>query len=421
MGHRAAPRHTRVLLVAVPVVIVVLAAAAFMALSGDDSAPAGSAAPGSSAIVLTEPTPGASESDTTPRFAGSATHDGDTGARIAVRVYDGAEVAGRPVRTSRVITDSSGGWSVENGTPLKPGTYTARAEQRGGGQPTRRSTPVTFTVSDPGVGGGDPALIAAGDIASCGSMLGDEQTAAVVSKLTGDIQTIGDNAYDHGTAAEFECFDSSWGRFKDRIHPSLGDHEFDRSETAEPYFAYFGSAAGDPLKGWYSYDLGSWHIIVTNPNCGRIEGGCEEGGEQEQWLRQDLAGNPRQCTLAVIGGPLFSSGKVHGSESSYHDFWKALYDEGADVVLSADDHLYERFAPQTPDGISDVDRGIRQFTVGTGGYFLYDFAKTLPLSEVRENGTHGVLRLTLHPASYDWKFHPVAGSTFTDTGSSECH
>ena len=172
MGHRAPLRRTRVLLVAVPVVIVVLAAAAFAALSGDDSAPTGSAAPGSSAIVLTEPTPGASESDTTPRFAGSATHDGDSSARITVRVYDGAVVSGRPVRTSRVISDSSGGWSIENGTPLKPGTYTARAEQRGGGQPTRRSTPVTFTIADPGANERDPALIAAGDIASCGADTG---------------------------------------------------------------------------------------------------------------------------------------------------------------------------------------------------------------------------------------------------------
>jgi hypothetical protein len=337
-----------------------------------------------------------------------------------VRVYKGEGVSGPVLRLPRVISDRSGQWSVEDGSPLAPGTYNARAVQRLEGGATRYSSPVTFTVAAPEAADHAPALIAAGDIASCGSARGDDETAAVLARLSGDIQTIGDNAYDHGSSAEFGCFDSTWGRYKSRIHPSLGDHEFDLG-NARPYFTYFGAAAGDPAKGYYSYDVGPWHIIVTNPNCGRLDGGCEEGGEQEKWLREDLVANPRQCTLAVIGGPLFSSGKVHGSESSYRDFWRALYDEGADVVLSADDHVYERFAPQTPDGMSDTDRGIRQFTVGTGGYFLYDFAATKPLSEARQNRTHGVLRLVLHPASYDWKYHAVAGSKYTDEGSSACH
>ena len=319
-----------------------------------------------------------------------------------------------------MIPGPDGKWSVEDGAALPPGVYTARVAQKDSDGRTGMSAAVPFTITSPPAAGEDPALIAAGDIGSCGSSKGDEGTAALLGRLTGAIQTIGDNAYQHGSTAEFACFHSTWGRYKSRIHPSLGDHEYDLG-NADPYFAYFGAAAGDPAKGYYSYNLGEWHIVVTNPVCHELEGGCEDGGAQESWLRDDLAANPRQCTLAVVGGPLFSSGAVHGNESSYKDFWRALYDHGADVVLSADDHVYERFAPQTPAGLSNTTNGIRQFTVGTGGFFLYEFGRTQPLSEERRSGTHGVLRLVLRSGSYDWRFHSVAGSTYTDTGSGNCH
>ena len=263
-------------------------------------------------------------------------------------------------------------------------------------------------------------MIAAGDIASCGSSLGDEATAALLGQLTGEIQTIGDNAYDQGSTADFQCFNSSWGAYKSRIHPSLGDHEYDLG-NANPYFAYFGAAAGDPAKGYYSYDIGTWHVVVTNPVCDRVPGGCDAGSPQEQWLRADLAAHPNQCTIAVIGGPRFSSGAIHGSETDPAAMWQALYDNGAEVVLSADDHVYERFAPQTPSGVSDPVNGIRQFTVGTGGYYMYQFGHPLPLSEQRYTGTYGVLRLELRSGGYDWKFHSVAGATYTDAGSASCH
>ncbi len=374
---------------------------------------------GAPAPVLDEPVDGSATTDSTPTFAGTVeTASGDV-PTVKVRVYKGSEVSGAPLRRSQIIAGRDGKWSLEDGTPLAPGTYTAQAAQTDRAGDAGLSDAVTFTVDPPREVGDAPALIAAGDIADCGST-GDDKTAALLAKLTGEIQTIGDNAYPKGSTEDFRCFDASWGRFKSRIHPSLGDHEYDLGD-AKPYFAYFGKAAGDPKKGYYSYDLGTWRIAVTNSVCHVVPGGCDAGSPQEEWLRQDLASNPRQCSLAVVGGPRFSSGEVHGSSARYEDLWKALYDNGVDVVLSGDDHVYERFAPQTPNGLSDVDHGIRQFTVGTGGYYLYKFGRTLPLSEERRAGTHGLLRLTLRDGSYDWRFHAVAGSDYTDTGSTNCH
>jgi hypothetical protein len=395
-------------------VVIVVALAAVLASGSGDTTPHNATSDGTQDERLAEPV-GGDTTDETPRFAGSTGEAAGAGEKVTVRVYRGAEASGRPIRSTSIIPDEDGDWSLEDGKALKPGVYTARATSAG-----VSSSPVTFSVQASKPDEDDPSLLAAGDIASCGSSQGDEETAALLGKLKGEIQTIGDNAYEHGTKAEFECFDSSWGRHKSRIHPALGDHEYDTG-TAQAYFDYFGRAAGEPGKGWYSYDLGDWHIVVINPNCLRIKGGCEEGGEQETWLRNDLDINTRDCTLAVVGGPLFSSGAVHGSESSYKDLWETLYARNADVILSADDHVYERFAPQTPDGKSDLERGIRQFTVGTGGYFLYKFGPPIALSEERHTGTHGVLQLALHSGSYEWRFQPVAGSAYTDRGSAYCH
>ena len=257
-------------------------------------------------------------------------------------------------------------------------------------------------------------LLAAGDIANCGRST-DEQTAALLDTLPGIVITLGDNAYQDGTLSEYQnCYGPTWGRHKARTRPSPGNHEYN-TPNAAGYYAYFGAAAGDPAKGYYSYDAGEWHVIVVNDNID-----YSVGSPQERWLREDLAGHPRQCTLAYFHKPRFSSGS-RASSYGLAAVWQALYDGGADVILSSHDHLYERFAPQRPDGTADPQRGIRQFTVGTGGSGLYAFATPLANSEVRNNTTYGVLKLTLRRDGYDWTFVPVSGQAFTDSGSGTCH
>jgi hypothetical protein len=266
--------------------------------------------------------------------------------------------------------------------------------------------------------GPSAVLVGAGDIAVCGQD-GDEQTAALLDAIPGTVFTVGDNVYDVGTEHEFrECYQPSWGRHKDRTRPAPGNHDYG-TPGAAGYFAYFGAAAGDPSRGYYSYDLGAWHLIALNSNCGQV-GGCGRATRQGQWLQADLAANPTACTLVYWHHPRFSSGP-HGSSGSTRVLWDILYEAGADVILNGHDHLYERFMPQTPNGLPDPVRGIRQFTVGTGGARLYGIAFPLATSEVREAQSLGVLKLTLRPDSYEWEFIPVAGQTFTDAGSDRCH
>jgi len=269
-------------------------------------------------------------------------------------------------------------------------------------------------------------LIAAGDIRDCASR-GDEATAALVRNIAGTVATLGDNAYGTGSKQEFaRCYDPTWGSEKARTRPAAGNHDYG-TRNAKGYFHYFGQAAGNRDEGYYSYDLGAWHIIVLNSNCEQI-GGCEANSRQGRWLRTDLAAHRATCTLAYWHHPLFSSGKEHGGDEAMQPVWQALYDAGADVVLSGHEHNYERFAPQDPDGRLDRKRGIRQFVVGTGGSSHYGFGRILKTSEVRNAETFGVLVLTLHPASYNWVFVPVGsrpdrngGRIFPDSGSATCH
>lgn len=262
-------------------------------------------------------------------------------------------------------------------------------------------------------------LVGAGDIAGC-SYEADEATASLLDDIGGTVMTLGDNAYHNGTAAEFrECYEPTWGRHKDRTRPAPGNHEYYTS-NASAYFDYFGEAAGDPDKGYYSYDLGEWHVIVLNSDCNDDMGGCDGDSPMVRWLREDLDKNPAPCTLAYWHNPLFSSGE-HGNQDRTKPFWRALHEANADVVVNGHDHSYERFAPQDPDGVADPEQGIRQFVVGTGGVALRPFGEAKPNSEVRNNGTHGVLKLDLKETGYDWEFVPVEGETFTDSGSGDCH
>jgi hypothetical protein len=264
----------------------------------------------------------------------------------------------------------------------------------------------------------DPVLVGAGDIANC-STTGDEATAKLLDNISGTVFTAGDNAYGSGTSTEFKnCYDPTWGRHKARTKPSVGNHEY-YTAGASGYFNYFGAAAWDPKKGYYSYNLGKWHIISLNSMCEKV-GGCGSTSPMVSWLKQDLSANPRACTLAYFHHPLFSSGH-HGSSTKMKPSYQVLYNKNADVVVTGHDHDYERFAPQRPDGTLDTARGIREFVVGTGGTNLRSFSHIEPNSQVRNASTHGVLKLTLHSTSYDWKFVPVAGKTFTDSGSNACH
>lgn len=271
-------------------------------------------------------------------------------------------------------------------------------------------------------------LAAAGDIAckpSDGSYRGGAGTSTrchmrATSSLVNSINpeavlTLGDQQYSDGSLANFlQVYDQTWGEFKAVTYPAVGTHD----KTAG-YFEYFGVAAGEPDKGYYSFDIGAWHVVVLNTSCPRV-GGCGSGSTQERWLRADLEANPKLCTLAVMHYPRFSSGK-NGSITSGIPFWNALYGAGVEFILSGNDHHYERFAPQTPGGARDNAHGIRQFIVGTGGKEYYALRTPLPNSEVRIAETFGVLKLELGPSSYSWHFIPEAGKTGTDNGTGTCH
>ena len=289
----------------------------------------------------------------------------------------------------------------------------------------------------------DPVLLAAGDI-SCdpltGSFNGGNGTAdACRQKAVSDlvltqsgvsaVAALGDIQYACGGYQAFlAAYDPTWGRFKSVTRPAVGNHEYlasvsgpatdcDPTGTAAGYFRYFGAAAGQPGQGWYSYDLGTWHVVVLNTNCSDA-GGCGPGSPQEVWLRNDLAAHPTACTLAYWHIPLWSSGGRAANNS--RTFVKDLVEAGAEVVLTGHDHVYERFAPMDSTGAASAT-GVRQFVVGTGGANHTSLATIAANSEVRDVSTYGVLRLVLRPGGYDWQFLPEAGRTFTDSGSQACH
>jgi hypothetical protein len=299
----------------------------------------------------------------------------------------------------------------------------------------------------PAGGTHDPVIMAAGDIA-CGS--NTPSTAACQQRQTSElilqahpdaVLVLGDNQYECGQLADFQRdFDPTWGRFKSLIRPAVGNHEYQTTNTEEGrcndtprgapgYWTYFGDAASPRqpgcrsyCDGYYSYDLGRWHMVVLNTNCSPV-GGCGRSSPQGQWLAADLAAHPTACTLVYMHHPRFSSGH-HGDQDQSDDFWQMMYQAGVDVVLAGHDHDYERFTPQTPQGAPDETYGVREFVVGTGGKNLTQENSNglLPTSEVFQHSTFGVLRLTLHADSYDWSFVPVPGDPpFSDSGSDSCH
>jgi alkaline phosphatase len=260
-------------------------------------------------------------------------------------------------------------------------------------------------------------LVGAGDIARCDDN-SDRATARLLGKIPGTVFTLGDNAYPDGTRAQFgKCYRPTWGKYKKRTKPTVGNHEYN-SPGARPYFDYFGARAGKPGRGYYSYDRGSWHIVTLNSNCDEV--GCRSRSRQARWLRRDLAKNRSRCTLAYFHHPLRASGSNYDSPE-VRRFWTILDNRGADVILSAHAHRYERFAPMTPSG-KRANRGIRQFIVGTGGApGGAQKGPKHPHVQAKRIGTPGVLKLRLGSGFYRWKFVPVANRTFTDSGRDRCH
>ena len=350
------------------------------------------------------------------------------------------ELAGQPVRITRLNVEivTSTGWSaatsydtdiripaygaadqtlstvIDPPTPVEAGRWRLTATAAGGdGQwiavaPAESDLKFAFVPAL----AADEVVVGAGDIGQCGGVQA-QATSTLLDHIPGTVFTFGDNAQATGSAEDYaNCYGPAWGRHLSRTFPTVGNHDWEYTGGG-PYFAYFGANAGPAGRGYYSFDLGAWHIVSLNSEVAAGAGSAQYG-----WLKADLEASSADCTLAMWHRPLFSSGP-NGGTSRMRDAWRLLNQRGAELVLSGHDHDYERFAPQDADGHA-IATGIRAFVVGTGGYSLYWRVSSAPNSEVFESRTWGVLRLTLKPGSYDWEFVPIAGQSFRDAGSSAC-
>ena len=279
-------------------------------------------------------------------------------------------------------------------------------------------------VSTAGTGSGQTVtLVGTGDIAVCGTNVIDSATAALVQEVldydaTAIAFTVGDNVYPDGGPTYFnDCYEPTWGAFKGRTRPGIGNHEFYNNPGAAGYFEYFGSQAGPAGRGWYRFNVGTWKIYSLTSECS-AQSACYR--KQLRWLKADLRNKPRGCVMAFWHRPLFSTGE-HGDSVRMRKVFAALYDAGAELVVNGHDHGYQRFKPVDSLGVEDAANGVREIVAATGGAALYPFTSDNSLVAVRDNTSHGVLRLDLAPGSYNWEFLPVAGDTFTDSGTADCH
>jgi Big-like domain-containing protein/invasin-like protein/calcineurin-like phosphoesterase family protein len=329
-------------------------------------------------------------------------------------VHLSATGTGVSVTQPAAATDATG---VATGSVKASSTGTVTVSATAGGAALAQTASIAVEAV-----GASVVFIGAGDIADCGND-NDAATAALINAIPSvPVFTLGDNAYPNGSTNDFKnCYNPTWGAFKSRTHPSAGNHEYDVSSTAAPYFAYFGAAAGTAGQGYYSFDLGSWHVIVLNSNIA-----TDPGSPQEVWLKADLTAHANLCTLAYWHHPLYSSiGGSTGTSgaviTSARPLWDDLYAAGVDLVLNGHRHVYERLAPMKPDGSPDPLKGIRTIIAGMGGESGGDLTNIFPTSEVRDGRTFGILKLTLTTGSYSWQFIGVPGSTFTDSGTNSCH
>lgn len=350
---------------------------------------------------------------------------------------DGAAPVGVPFALAVTLTADSatapwsysitwGDGASENGTRAAPGSFVVTHAYSTEGQFQVRITATdrrgAADSDDAVVRATPPVLLAAGDIGDC-LRSGDDQTANLLDGLEGIVVPLGDNVYLTGTPEEYaNCYTPTWGRHLARTRPVPGNHDY-YTPGAAGYFGYFGASAGDPAKGYYSYALGSWHVIVLNTGTEKTAD-IAANSPQVQWLRAELAAAGDRCVLALWHHPRFS-GTLNrpAMRPEVKPLWDALYEFGADLVVNGHDHAYMRFGPQTPDGVGDPDYGIPQITVGTGGgEGLYAMEPVAPANLLASNNdTFGVLKLTLRRNAFDWQFVPVPGKTYSDAGSGSCH
>ena len=277
----------------------------------------------------------------------------------------------------------------------------------------------------------DPVIVAAGDIAcdptksnfnggnGTKNACHEKATADLIGSLNPNaVLPLGDTQYTAATLSQYsKSYNPTWGVFKNITFPIPGNHEY-LTKNAADYYTYFGAAAHDPKKGYYSYNIGAWHLIAMNAECGNI-GGCGSGSLEETWLKNDLAANTKPCILAYWHEPRFSSASA-GNTGRVKVFWQDLYQAHADLVLNGHAHVYERFDLQSPSQKADA-KGIREIVVGTGGDSHGSWSKIQPNSQARDNTAFGVLKLTLHSSSYSWQFVAEPGKNFTDSGTQACH
>ena len=338
-----------------------------------------------------------------------------TGANpTTIRVKAWADGTSEPTGWQYTATNSAAVLQGTGGVGLR--TYTGSGTS---------NAPVTMSFDDylvtdvappPPPPAGTATIVGAGDIADCGNT-GDSDTAAVIAGISGTVFTAGDNVYPQGTTTAFNnCYEPSWGALKARTRPTPGNHDYEASTTAAPYFAYFGTNAGPAGLGYYAYDAGSWRIYGLNSECS-TNSSCTA---QLTWLTGDLAANPRQCSLAIWHRPRFSAGG-HGSAADMGSLFQALFSNGVELLLSGHDHNYQRMRPVRPDGTVDAAAGVRQFVVGTGGAGLSPLGAPLSMTEVQNATSNGVMRLDLSATGYAWQFIPTGSGGFTDSGSATCH
>jgi hypothetical protein len=280
------------------------------------------------------------------------------------------------------------------------------------------SQPSTTTASVTGRPDTAVVLIVAGNIASCGEAARDTVMSNMVAGISGAVLTLGDAVFPDA-GAYFSCYDPTWGRLKSRSYETLGNHDYNNGHVSGVW-DYWGSRAGPRNLGYYSFDLGAWHIVVLNSNASFVPTGV--GSAQDTWLQNDLAANTRKCTVVTFHQPRFFSSNTPGwtTDESVEQFWNRLYAANVDLVLNGQQHQYERLAPMTPDGALDAQRGLRSINVGTGGESTALPIAMHPNSEVVSDA-FGVLKLTLYADRYTWEFVPLAGETFRDQGSGTCH
>jgi hypothetical protein len=358
------------------------------------------------AVVLAAPTAGAATLSLSPTSGTAGASVQARGTGFGKKLSGSVDFGVTPVATFR--TNPKGVFSA---TFRVPSGYSGSVSvtARTAAAAASASFNVTGAPPPPPPPGGDPVIAGAGDIA--GDSNDGEPTARLLDSIAPTIvYTLGDNAYESGTSQQYQdYYDPTWGRHKAKTKPAPGNHEY-QTPGGAGYFQYF-----NPLQSYYSYNLGNWHLISLNGEISH-----SRGSAQELFLQSDLAANAGRCTLAYWHEPRFTSGSVHGNDTSFDAFWQDLYAARAEVVLNGHNHNYERFALQNPQGQADSN-GIREFVAGTGGRSHYGFTTPKANSQVRNADTFGVLKMTLHPSSYDWQFVPIAGQTFTDSGTTTCH